>query len=274
MGFLEKLKTIGIDFPSLKSVISINITNKIDHSIKIDGSTLLLNPGKLNRKQKLGLKEIIRTAALDESGAILNQDCTPIVDEALKALPDIEATAKRFLTIIPPSDIPLLHACLFLRMQHKVGGNVSNLKEQISRTYGQRGRNLANLCSAGYLEDWFWPLYETLLRSNPDDPEAARAIFRTIYNGIVIDLPWTEFVSTGTSANKSTSHIVEKMKHNIQNGVRFINIHGIGDANVKKINAILPEIQKQTGSIVSHISSEPGRIFVRLEAKPKLLTPD
>jgi len=273
VGFLDKLKTIGIEFPKLKNLLHINITTNIDNSTKIEGSTILINPEKFNRKQKQGLKEIIRATALEESGAILNQNYTPTVDEALKALPDIQTAAQKYINIIPPSDIPLLRACLFLKTRHDNGGSVSEIKEQIARTYGTRGRNLANLCSAGYLEDWFWPLYEILLKTNPDNPETAKAVFRIIYNQIVSELPWTEFVSIGCTAATVTKHIVKKMNRNLQNGVRFINIHGLGEKNVRKIILILPDIQKQTDSEVTKTTRESNRIFIRLEIRQQLQIP-
>lgn len=272
MGFLEKLKTIGIDIsvPKLTKLLHINFSFTIDNSIKVENSTVTINPGKFNGKQRKRLQELIRNLALEESGAILDADYTEEVNEVIKALPGIDETARKFITIIPACDVPLLRACLFLRQRFHSGGSVASLKDQIAQVYGPKGRNFANLCSAGYLEDWFWPLYEHLLTSYPDDPEVAKAKFQMLYNNIVNELPWTEFASIGGSPATLKSHIAEKMCRNVQNGVRFLNVHGLGERNVKKVLQILPELQKETGCTIGRMEQEKDRIFVRLEATRRL----
>lgn len=198
---------------------------------------------------------------------ILDENSAPIVSAALEALPGIEETARKFIPIILPKDIPLLHACLFLRARFHSGVSVEGLKTQIVHVYGPRGGHFANLCSAGYLEEWFWPLYEALCSVYA--PATAKARFQELYNDIVTDLPWTEFVFAAASAATITTHICTKMKRNIQNGVNYLNVHGLGKRNVKKVLSILPEIQSQTGAIAAHMDQDPTRIFVRLEMRPQ-----
>jgi hypothetical protein len=120
------------------------------------------------------------------------------------------------------------------------------------------------------LETWFSPLYDELIRFNPDNPAEAKAKFPALYKTILNELPWTEFVSARASANKVMAHIVEKMTRNIENGVCYFNIHALGEHNVKKVMLILPEIQKQTGARAVKIDQDPSRIFVRLEMPPQI----
>jgi hypothetical protein len=131
--------------------------------------------------------------------------------------------------------------------------------------YGPRGRNFANLCTAGYLEDWFLPLHRELLLAYPNDPVAAKTKFLTVYNLVVTELPWTVFICSNTSKAKAISTVVSKINRNLQNGVRFLNLHGLGDTNAKKIASILPEIQKETGAVTARMEQDSSRIFVRLE---------
>jgi hypothetical protein len=271
MNILESLKTIGLHFPNLKNIKFLNFSLNIDRSVHVhaDGSTLTVNPEQLPAKQRSRLLQIIRTDMLDESGAIVDQSSAATIAALLDAFPSIEDSAGRFSAIIPSSDIPLLKACLFLRKRFEAGVAVEDLKGQIARSYGPRGRNLANLCSAGYLETWFWPLYEHLLTVNPGDPSAAKLKFQVLYGNILSELPFTEFVSLGHSAAKTLSHIVEKMKRNIQNGVRFLNVHGLGKRNVTKIVSVLPEIIKQTGARIVREEKDDTHIFIRLEIPPK-----
>lgn len=265
MKILDKLKGIGLYFPKLKGFSLLRISVNIDHSTHVEGSTVTINPQKLSGKQKRALKQIIKTEALEEAGAIVDESNSETIEEVVKALPSIEETSKKFLPIIPAADVPLLHACLFLCKKYENGDPVENLKGQIVRVYGTRGGNFANLCSAGYLQTWFLPIYDELLRAHPDNPAEAKERFLALYKAILNELPWTEFVPAGASASKVTRHIIEKMTRNIANGVRYLNVHGLGEKNVAKILGILPEIQKQIGAIAIRIDRDPRRIFVRLE---------
>lgn len=263
----DKLKAIGINLPKLSDITGIKFSSliSIDKSIHIEGSTVVINPDALTRQQKHEVKQVLRGVALEEVGAIMDESTTPTVDEALEVLPNVEDTAQKFAPIIPSTDVPLLWASLFLRAKYQSGVAVDDLKSQIGRIYGPRGRHFSNLCSAGYLETWFWPLFEELMRGSDNDLSRAKIKFRKIYNIIINDLPWTEFVSSRVSAAKVTAHIKSKMEHNLQMGVRHLHVHGLGEANVKKIVRILPVIQDEIGAIAAHIENEGTRIFVRLE---------
>jgi hypothetical protein len=119
-----------------------------------------------------------------------------------------------------------------------------------------------------YLESTFVPAYEELMRAYPNNPETAKAKYLTFYKTVLNELPITEFVSGRASAAKATAHIVEKMKRNATNGVRYLNIHALGEKNVKTVASILPPIQEQTGASIVHLEKEKSRIFVRFEIPP------
>lgn len=271
MKILEILKNIGIDIPKLKEITGIKFSSliHIDRSIHIEGSTVVINANKLKGKQKRGLKKIL-PELLNESGVILDESSAPTVEAVVKSLPAIQEAARGLAQIIPPADVPLLNACLFLRMKYERGEAVEIYKAQIMRIYGARGCNFANLCSAGYLEKEFLPVYEDLMRTYPDDPAGAKSKFLVFYNSVVSELPWTEFVSGRMPAEKRTAHIVEKINRNVKNGVRVLNIHGLGEKNVNKILEILPDIQKQTGATTIRLENETRRIFVQLQIPQKI----
>ena len=79
------------------------------------------------------------------------------------------------------------------------------------------------------------------------------------------ELPWTVFVCSSTSEAKTTGAVIDKLKRNQQNGIRFMNLHGLGAANARKIGEMLPDIQTATGAVVTRREQEPTRIFVRPE---------
>ena len=224
-NFLEKLKQIGIDLSKLEKISLFNLSINIDKSVRVEGNSVTVNPEKLNGKQRRALKELVRNHALDEAGLILDLQNVPLVEDVKQQLPQIRDSADKFQNIIPSKDVPLLKACIYLRSQFQVGKSVDSLKSQIVAVYGQRGSNLANLCSAGYLESLFWPLYQELLKSTP---ETAHQTFLELYDNVVSNSPWTEFVTSPKSVAWFTQHIIDKMRRNRSMGVNYMCVHGLG----------------------------------------------
>ncbi|MFQ5621510.1 MAG: hypothetical protein ACE5FT_06745 [Candidatus Nanoarchaeia archaeon] len=66
-----------------------------------------------------------------------------------------------FKTLIPEDDYLALEASLFLRHIFMTSGNVKKLKGDIRNRFGDRGNNIANLCTAGYFEEFLMPLYNS-----------------------------------------------------------------------------------------------------------------
>ena len=226
-------------------------------------------PAQGSPVQQAELKQILRDK-LEDGVPILEEKNSAKVGAVVECLPSIHEVVAKFRPLIPASDLPLLQACVYLRLKYQTGECVTAMKGEIIRVYGTRGSNFANLCSAGYLEEWFLPLYEELVKVNPDNPIEAKARFLAIYKTIVNELPWTEFVSHRNSAETVKAHIIEKMTRNIGIGVRFMNVHGLGEANVGKIMHMLPQIQTEIGAVAVRIDKDPARIFVRLEIPQQL----
>jgi hypothetical protein len=276
MSLLEVIKGfLGGDGPKLKAISHlrlsklINVNIKIDRSVHIHGpasaATVTVDPERLDAKKHKALQQALRDDGLPEAGAILEEKSTPQIDQILKALPSHEDIAKKLTPIIPAADHSLLLACLFMRRRMQAGEPVEEQKAEIGRIYGTRGRNFSNLCSAGYLETWCFPLYEELLKANPGQPEVAKAQFQAHYNQTLVDLPWTEFVSSHQSADQITEHVVGKMRRNILNGIRHFDIHAFGSGNVSKAIKSIPAIRKATGAAIAKGEQTPTRIYVRLE---------
>jgi hypothetical protein len=275
MSFLSALKSI-VNVEKIRTLVEVRISKliNVDLSIHIEGSPhasiLIIDPERLDGKQRAALKRALREEGLPEAGVILEAQSEIKVDEIRKALPSHEDIAQKLSPVIPESDKPLMYACLLLRRRSEAGESVEGVKLDICKAFGNRGRNFANLCSAGYLESWAYPLYEDLLKTNPGQPELAKAKFQQYYNETLQDLPWTEFVASRQSADEAREHIIVKMKRNRANGIRFMNIHAFGAANVRKIQAIVPAINKEMGAKISKVEMEITRIFVRLEIPASL----
>jgi hypothetical protein len=273
MKWFERLQKItGVDLPKLQHLIYFNVSVNIDKSVHYDESkkSLTVNPKKLREKEYRALQRVL-PEVLGMFGAIIEEKSVPVVDSVRESLPSMESEADKLMRIIPPEDVPLLMSCLYLRKRFQSGVAVEGIKQQIMNVYGARGGKFANLVSAGYLESFFVPLYDQLSAASPNDPDTAKSNFRKSYNTIVNEQPWTEFISTRTTVEKATSHIIGKLMGNAESGVRFINIHGLGAQNVRKILRMLPEIEKKTGANRVHVERDAARIFVRLEIPVKRL---
>ena len=262
------IKTKGIKITGIKFSTLLKHFVYIDNSTHVDNRVIVINPEKLKGKQRRALQHLL-PKLLDDVGAIVDEKNIAIVESVAESLPNIREVAKKFIPLIPPPDVPLLNACVYLRLKFERGEGVEALKGQIMRVYGTRGCNFANLCSAGYLESEFLPYYEQLVKSNPDNPTEVKVKFLEFYKTVLNELPWTEFVSGRSTAAKVRTHIVEKMNRNVTNGVRFLNIHGLGAKNVKTVSQILPDLQSQTGAEIIKSESDKHRIFVRLEIPSK-----
>lgn len=230
----------------------------------VEEGTLVIDPEALTGKQKHILKQLLASEMLDQSGAILDETTQATINASLEALPKMEDTAQKLIGIIPPKDIPLMYASLYLRTRHKLGEPVEGIKAQIVKVYGTRGAHFANLCTAGYLEEWFIPVYQEWLRQS-GDASIAKARFRKFYNNIVDDLPWTVFVRGVMPEAKLIATIERKMRNNAEIGVRYLNLHALGKSNVKKVVRALPKITEAAHAIIAVQEREKERIFVRLE---------
>ncbi len=272
---LAKCSPVQLNFnlnilPNL-SEINICRDGKIKSSVHLDNDTksLFLNIDKMSEKERQQLKAII-PEIYDESGSILRSDTRKLIENfrQVEADPATAATLDYFRPLIPADDWPILRSSLYMKECHRRDRHPEGdrTKSAIVETYGDRGRNIANLYSAGYFDDWFRPLHEALVAEHEDVAEAKRA-FEKIYETIVKDAPWTVFVSRHRTKSAIKTEIVGKLQKNVGYGIKWLNVHGLGQDNVDTITSICGEVEKEgLASVVrSRTEPRPRRIFVRLE---------
>ena len=71
-----------------------------------------------------------------------------------------------FAGILSPADYSALKMSLYIRHQMDIHKDVGKLKADIRARFADRGANIANLCTAGYFEKYFIPLYNQLAIDN------------------------------------------------------------------------------------------------------------
>jgi len=250
MSFVDSLVKI---LPVLKKLdikafsgnkLSLNIGNK--YIIKNDNRTLLV--GKLTKKQQIELFSKL-PQNLKEGSDVLEENFEKRAKNYQLAIGQSEQaeTISFFQDKIPPEDVPILKASLYLKHLLDSGKPTDEIKKEIMFRHGQRGKSISNLCSAGYFETWFKPLYEEMSKSSGFTLDK----FKEAYNEIIINQPFTVFVNIGMSEEEVKKIIQEKIglmkKYDFEN----LHIHGIGESNVQRIRKAVIQIIKEDDFEVS-----------------------
>lgn len=270
MGFWDKLKDlVKIDLSRLTSLVHIEINNNSNnrssnkYEINEESKTLGISINKLTAEEKRKLKEIIELQ-LQENTPLLETKSKQTVDD----IKSKEASSKEILEFfsdkLSDKDLKIIKAALYVREVFNDAKSITRLKAEIIRRYGDYGRNVTNLCSANYFEEWIIPAYQELKKTTPDKEELKRR-FQKFYSTIVNELPFTEFIGRATSLGEIEEIITDKIMKNIEYGHRFFNIHGIGRANIDKIREIVQKLEQNIPGLHKSIQEEDNIILVKME---------
>ncbi|MFH1895824.1 MAG: hypothetical protein ABIJ74_04620, partial [archaeon] len=251
---LDKLKgiiTININSPLLKDVSFINFNNSFNKTQKNKGSliqniskngemffnnetkTIEINLAKIKEEEKKTIKELINDFTEDSKENILLEKTTESqlnnIYKYEKENDDAQVL-NFFEKIISPEDYDALESSLYLRSEFKKGNDITKIKIDIIAKFGDRGKNICNLCSANYFEGFLIPLYNL-------SPEK----FKELYQIVVEKTALTLFVSSNTSPEEITKSIISKLNISTKYGFNFIHIHGIGKHNLETIKKWVDE---------------------------------
>jgi hypothetical protein len=251
MDWLKKLAGLlktNVNLPQLKEVhLFSDIGNK--KVTIVDRRTLKLNIARLDESGVEALQKVLRSHQ-EKGGLVIESTSLERLEEFNHTAS--EASTKRFLDLfkgkIPSYDLEILRYAAYLKVVFDRGESVFELKKQIVEKFGERGRNICNLYSAGYFESQIGPLYELMFAQDDFSPEK----FNQIYEMIVTDSPFAVFVSRGMTEEQLFDEVKHKIETNRKYGVVNLNLHGIGEDNASKINTLLPKLQseKLIGSIL------------------------
>lgn len=269
MDILSKLHSlIKFDFSGLKKLqgkISTSIqilSNNKSEKIINNGPNITININGLNKDEILGVGQILREA--------VNQDKTPILQtETQKLLEDFaqvdgESTSQDLISYfkgkIPSSDIEALRQSIYIKVVHNRGDDIQKLKWDITSRYGNRGKNICNLYSAGYFTSQIRPLYEEMISQpnfSPDD-------FNTAYDRIVSESPYAVFINREMTNDSAEKEVRDRINTAKKYGIRYLNIHGISEENVDKIVYILERL-KSDFPLPQEIKRQGNVIVVKIQ---------
>jgi len=264
MSWFDKLKKlIDVDIKLSAPIINININKSFNKSKDSDDAyfydketkILHIHPDKLPEEIRKDLPNITKQY-IAEGNRLLEYKTADLLEKLYQYNKDNDDSAilEFFRPIIPPSDYEALEAALFLRAEFRKSNDVSGLKDDIRKRFGDRGNNISNLCTAGYFEEFLMPLFNS-----------SREMFDRIYEEIVMRSIVAVFVNRGMKPDAIPYEIQRRLEISKKYGIKFIHIHGISRANVEKIISCIQEQKKFFDFFEKKIYEAPTRDLIVVE---------
>lgn len=182
----------------------------------------------LQDKKKELLLTIIRKV-FSSGGIILKQSKEDTLESYIdytKTNNSDKSILKFFEGVIPKNDYYALKMSLYLRDQQKKGRVINQYKENIRERFGERGANIANLCSAGYFEGEFLPL---LYNSVPKES------FQEYYEIVIEKKARALFVHRDMGLEDLEKEFNLMLEKALKYHITEFRIHGLGTQNVATI---------------------------------------
>lgn len=250
MSFLDKLKnfvetSIKIDLSNF-TLININIgaINKAKSGgaispVEIDKKTqtLKIDLDQLTNIQKQDFKELAKSY-VQEGNYLLESDSASLLNKLYDF--NKHSSYNKYLTffkpLIPAEDFEALLASYFMRKEHTEGGDRDKLKRfksDIQDRYGKRGALIANLCTAGYFEEYLIPIYN----NEPSE-------FQGYYDLLVAKQALTMFIHSRMKKKEIISGLKNKIGLAKKYGLSHFYVHTKGKTNIKTVKNCLVEFEK------------------------------
>ncbi|PWR70460.1 hypothetical protein ACKUB1_12105 [Methanospirillum stamsii] len=236
---LSQLFKISINIDK-STHIQINSNNKITDKYIFfeDDNVLSINLNQLSSEEKEQLRQILQNS-VDNGVPLLEENARERTEDIfLKEHSSEETDVLGFFKgKIPDDDYTALRASLYLRSRFKERATrpvIDELKMEIIQKYGRRGRNISDLCSAGYF-DALKEIAENLHKNT----------FLEFYEEIVGKGAFTIFVSERTTSKQLIQDINKRITTNRRyGGTGILQIHGIGRKNIETIKIAMDDIEE------------------------------
>ena len=262
MAWFDKIKGL-INFEWNSPLVNINIT-KNSHNLNKKEFVYDENEGRLDIlldnlsvEKRDKIKEIVKEN-IQEGNAFLESNTLKLLYKLnnFKNKKEYDSVLAFFKNIISPADYESLEASLFLRSIFMQGGEVSRLKRDIRERFGERGKNIANLSTAGYFEEFLMPLYNS-----------SKERFLELYDLTVSKSPFALFVHATMNEIEIMGELGSKLEISKRYGLKFVHIHGISERNVRKVKEIIKNQKKYFDFFEKEIYEKDNIIIVELILK-------
>jgi hypothetical protein len=219
MSFLDKLKNLIEAKLNIKlnnvSLININIvrgeeSQAVKHNP--DLNQYIIDVSKLSQNEYQEISNISKEY-IENGNLLLEKKSSDLLKELYIFKQTQNSTLEFFRDIIPQTDLQALSASMFIREKFRNDEQIKDLKRDIIMRFGDRGRNISNLCSAGYFEEFLIPLY------NSDKDK-----FFEIYEDLIKNSMLAVFVSSRMNADDIPTEIEKKILISKKYGFKFIHV--------------------------------------------------
>ncbi|MCG2725264.1 MAG: hypothetical protein L6420_03230 [Elusimicrobia bacterium] len=254
--FLDKLKSFceKIEIKNALNFFSGNKTTNNHYHIHLGEKkgVISFNPNKIPEEYQEELKNIVKEG-YNDSGYLL--DCKQInlienVQEAQKVTNSYEA----LYGIIPKDDVYALKASIVIKNMADKKIPIEEHKINLVNNFGERGRKICNLYSAGYFEELLSLFHEV-----------SKEDFLKNYHITINEYAFAVFVNIHIPKDRIITAIKDKLERNKNYGIYYVNVHAIGKINVDNTISAINKILDSYTSIEEETRDKKKNIlFVRL----------
>lgn len=249
MSLLEKLlDLLGIKLLEVKRVKDfkphILSDNSLSKFINVDKSskTVILNVAVLPPEERAQVFSTAAEFVNEGEYIVMESKAEELLEEIVleEGRPENLKLINFYKPKISAHDLEILRASLFVKEVHDDGGHVMQLKQDIITKYGERGKNIVNLCTAGY----FTTLIKTLFEELEQEPNFKPSMYQDIFDLIVSQFPFAIFINSAQTKEQVLDQIKRKIEINKKYGIHYLIIHGMTEQNIEKIGEALHELRE------------------------------
>lgn len=252
MGILDKLESIfHVDLSGLR-----NLQNKVKIDFQLfsnnnnkkfvnKGTIIIISPDALKKGESVGLQSVIREVNKERIPLLQNDILESLENfKKIDSASNIQNLISFFKGKVPASDLEILRQSNYIKVAYDRGERVGKFKAELVSRYGMRGRNICNLYGTGYFESQIIPLYNEMVGQQNFSPRD----FEAAYERIVMESPYAIFIYGGMSNQEAVDEVKKKILRAKKYGIKYLNIHGIGQDNVEKITYLLDKLRPEFSS--------------------------
>lgn len=208
-----------------------NVTNNVTNNITINISS--------SEKRTEMVKELQETwQQLPQGERVLKDSAYSLLGQLYKYEISKEADDKLltfFKNVLSKEDLDALESSLFVRYifnDKKISPNqkrfeIHKLKRDIYNRFSERGQFICNLCTPGYFEVFFIPLYN-------EDPKE----FKEKYENFISSYRFAFFISHKMTIDTAYTDLLHRIRKAKKYGLKNLYVHGIGRRNLYTTNAV------------------------------------
>lgn len=208
------------------------------YSYEKSNNVLTIVVSKFSGDERQMLLDLVKSA-FDKGEVILKKNNAKILESYSKYSKrnQDKGIIDFFQGSIPSDDLDALKASLYIRSEMKKGHPIHGLKNDIREKYGERGANIANLCSADYFEDELMPLLN----------DATKQEFEEYYELAVGKKARALFVHSGMGVSEIKAEFNSMVAKGLKYHMKDFRIHGMGAVNVANLKSFFAEREKKEG---------------------------